>query len=73
MNQNVADVADVTSLSIRSQAFIDGAYVDAVTSETFDWIVVLAVIARGPVPNAAPLPRVRTRVVAVGLMIVPPE
>ena len=38
MNQNVVDVTDVTSLSIRSQAFIDGAYVDAVTGETFDCV-----------------------------------
>jgi gamma-glutamyl-gamma-aminobutyraldehyde dehydrogenase/4-guanidinobutyraldehyde dehydrogenase/NAD-dependent aldehyde dehydrogenase len=38
VNQNVVDVTDVTDLAIRSQAFIDGAYVDAVTGETFDCV-----------------------------------
>ena len=36
MTQTVEDV--LTDLSIRSQAFVDGAYVDAVSGETFDCV-----------------------------------
>ena len=36
MTQTVEDA--VTTLSIRSQAFVDGAYVDAASGETFDCV-----------------------------------